>query len=154
MRSLQGETTAYVNAPPARVFGVITDLERLPEWNERIVGVSERPAALEPGAEWVVKVRLAGQTFSSRSVLRELDRDRRRFSYRSKRDDRNPSYTEWTWTVDEEDGGSRVTLAWDLQPLTFLRRRVVAPMRARHFEGGETAASLAALEAVCVESAP
>jgi uncharacterized protein YndB with AHSA1/START domain len=152
MPSFTGQSTAVIDAPPGVVFAAVTDVERLPEWNRRIVGVAERPAALVEGAEWVVDVRVAGNTFRSRSVVIEIDPLRRRFVHRSKRDDRNASHTIWTWEVEPEADGSRLTLAWDLRPSGFLRRRVLAPVRARHFARGEVDESLAALRELCSTS--
>jgi hypothetical protein len=36
------------------VFDLITDFDRLPEWNRAVKRILDRPAALAPGAEWVV----------------------------------------------------------------------------------------------------
>jgi uncharacterized protein YndB with AHSA1/START domain len=146
---MAGGTSALVAAPADEVFRVLTDVERLPEWNRRIQRVEERPDDLVKGAEWTVIVRVAGQSFPSRSVVLALDRGARRFSYRSKRVDRNPTFTEWTWTVAPDGDGAVVTVEWELHPSGFLRRHLLAPMRARHFARGETADSLDALARLC-----
>lgn len=138
----------HVEAPPGAVFGTITDLAALPEWNERIQRVVERPPRVRAGAEWVVEMRVLGKRFHSRSVILELDTDQRRFVHRSKRDDGNPSHTIWTWDVTPEGAGSRVTLAWDIRGLTLGRRYLAVPMRSQQIYR-EAPASLKALATLC-----
>jgi uncharacterized protein YndB with AHSA1/START domain len=144
-----GSARGYVDAPADLVFATITDLARLPAWNRRMTGVVELPAELAVGAEWVVGFRIGGRRFNSRSVVEELDRRRRRFVHRSKPDDDNPSCTVWTWEVEPEGPGSRVTVRWDLQPLTRGRRLLAAPFRGWQIPRHDIPASLAALARVC-----
>jgi uncharacterized protein YndB with AHSA1/START domain len=145
----KGSASAHVDAPPDVVFAFVTELDRLPQWNDRVEAVLERPDTLDEGAEWVVAMRIMGRRFTSRSHVIELDRPARRFAYRSKPEDDNPSFTIWTWSVDPERDppghGSLVTLRWELRPATLLRKRVIAPLRARQIERTEAPASLAAL---------
>ena len=140
----QGSAEATVAAPPDEVFAVVTDIDRLPEWNAVMTDVVESPAALAPGTEWVVGFRAMGQSWNSRSRLDEIDRARRVFQYRSGTDDDNPSYTTWRWQIEPAGDGSRVTLSWDLNPKTFWRRALVAHLRSRQLRS-EVPASLAAL---------
>ena len=60
-------TTATTDADPDDVFGLLTDIDRLAEWNQIITRVLHRPTDLAPGAEWVVEMHAMGQTWSSRS---------------------------------------------------------------------------------------
>jgi uncharacterized membrane protein len=143
-----GRATAHVDAPPDRVFAVITDLPNLPAWNERMTGVVELPDELSEGAEWVVAFSILGSRFTSRSRVLELDDETRRFVHRSQREDGNPSYTVWRWAVDAEGEGSRVTLEWELRPETFLRKCLAAPIRGRQIGRHDADASLAALAAL------
>jgi hypothetical protein len=76
--------------------GSITNIERLPESNERIARIIERPDALDEGAEWVVEIRAMGTHWNSRSRLAEFDRDALRFAYQSMSDDANPFSTTWS----------------------------------------------------------
>jgi uncharacterized protein YndB with AHSA1/START domain len=142
----------YVGAPPDVVFGLVTDLDRLPEWNDLITGLAQRPARLKPGAEWVVTISMKGVRWRSRSVVLEHDPVRRRFSHRSKRDDRNPSHSFWTWQVDPEGEGSRLTLSWDFRYETPLRRLFVRRLRSAQIVR-EAPASLAALAALAEREA-
>ncbi|MCU1428490.1 MAG: hypothetical protein JWL83_2490 [Actinomycetia bacterium] len=71
--------------------GSITNIERLPESNERIARIIERPDALDESAEWVVEIRAMGTHWNSRSRLAEFDRDALRFAYQSMSETRTPS---------------------------------------------------------------
>jgi uncharacterized protein YndB with AHSA1/START domain len=144
-----GTVSHHVNAPADLVFAMVTDLARLPTWNRRMTGVVELPEDLAPGAEWVVGFRVPGKRFDSRSVVVEFDARRRRFVHRSKPVDDNPSYTVWTWEVEPEGDGSRITVGWELRPLTAFRRLVVAHVRARQIPRQDVPESLTALAAMC-----
>jgi len=138
---------AVLDASPDAVFGALTDIAHLPEWNDAIVKVVEPLRALEPGAEWVVKVRALGQSWNSRSRVTAVDPAQGRFSYRSCTDDGNPSYALWAWTVEPDPAGSRVAVTMELHPATFWRRVLLARIRARQMGRTELPSSLHALGA-------
>ena len=138
-------TSTVVRADAEAVFRTLTDVARLPEWNAAMTSVIEQPDQLDVGAEWVVELHALGQTWRSRSVVEELDLVGRRFTYRSGTDDGNPSYARWTWEIIDDGGGSCVTVTWDLRPVTFWRRVLLARVRARQLARTEVPASLAAL---------
>ncbi len=144
-----GRASIHADVPPDVAFATVTDVDRMPSWNARMTHVVEAPAELAEGREWVVGFRYMGTRFNSRSVVVELDRDRRRFVHRSKPDDDNPSCTVWTWHVEPEGVGCRITMEWDLQPATFARKRLVTPLRARQMARQDAPQSLAALVAAC-----
>lgn len=146
--------TAVFDLDPDVLFSTLTDLDRLPEWNAAITRVVERPPVLEPGSEWVVEVQALTQRWLSRSRLEVLDASGRRFRYRSCTDDGNASYAIWAWVVEAEPSGSRVTVTWDLHPMTFWRRLLLARIRARQLGRTEVPSSLAALAAAAGRSAP
>jgi uncharacterized protein YndB with AHSA1/START domain len=139
---------AMVAANPDAVFRTLTDIAGLPSWNARMASVIDQPSALEVGAEWVVEFHVLGRTWRSRSTVEELDVALRRFAYWSRTDDGNPSYGRWAWQVAEDPAGSRVTVAWELHPVTFWRRVLLGRIRARQLARTEIPASLAALGAV------
>ena len=149
---MQHQVSVPVAAPAGTVFDVITDLDRLPEWNAHMRAVVEQPPELGPGAEWVVEFRALGQTWRSRSRVQILDTDQRVFEYRSATDDGNPSYAIWTWTVASDGEGALVTVAWDLQPATFWRKVLLGPVRHRQLRRAEVPASIAALANLLVRS--
>ena len=143
--ALRGSVTETVPIEADELFAVITDVDRLPEWNAIMRGVVERPSALARDAEWVVELSAMGNTWRSRSRVLEHDVGALRFVYRSRTDDGNPSYGDWCWQVVGEPDGSRVTVTWDLRPQTFWRRVLLAPVRNRQLKR-EVRASLRALE--------
>jgi uncharacterized protein YndB with AHSA1/START domain len=143
---LSHQHEAILDAPADSVFATLTDIERLPQWNDAIVSVIARPDRLVPGAEWVVRMRALGQSWPSRSTVIDYAPAERRFRYRSCTDDGNPSWAEWTWTVAPVDGSrSRVVLTWTLHPKSFWRRVLLARIRARQLRRGELPSSLARL---------
>src|ERR1043166_9497355 len=73
-------------------FATITDLAHLPDWNEQMTEVVERPERLEPGAEWVVGFAVFGRRWRSRSRIDVIDAAARRFEYRTRTEDGNPSF--------------------------------------------------------------
>ena len=143
--------TAVVAAAPDAVFDTLTDIAGLPDWNEAMTSVVEVPDRLREGSEWVVELHALGQTWRSRSTVEVLDPGGRRFGYRSRTDDDNPSWARWTWEVAEDPAGSRVTVRWELHPVTFWRRVLLARIRARQLAATEVPASLAALAAASAD---
>lgn len=139
--------SATVPASPDAVFHTLTDIAGLPAWNAAMTSVIDEPATLEVGAEWVVEFRALGQSWRSRSTVEQLDGAGRRFAYRSRTDDGNPSYARWDWVVADDPAGSLVTVTWDLHPATFWRRVLLARIRARQLARTELPTSLAALAA-------
>ena len=129
-----GTAERTVSSPASDVFGLLTNVDRLPEWNSIIVKVVDRPETLSPGAEWVVQLKALGNSWESRSTIEEYDPGRFVFSYRSQTDDGNPSYTRWRWTVEANGGQSRVTVSWDLHPQTFWRRALLVRVRSRQLQ--------------------
>jgi uncharacterized protein YndB with AHSA1/START domain len=137
--------TQLVAAPPDEVFVLITDPERLPEWNRAIVRVVDAPDKLRPGAEWVVQLSALGQSWPSRSTVVDIDQQARHFAYRSQTDDGNPSYADWSWQVADDPGGCEVTVSCALHPATFWRRVLLSKVRAWQLQRQELPASLRAL---------
>jgi uncharacterized protein YndB with AHSA1/START domain len=141
MREFHGTATTQVPAPPDEVFAVITDVDRLSDWNRAIERTIEGASALTPGAEWVVLMHPPGlPSWRSRSRLVEIEPGAR-FAYRTNTDDDNPSFATWQWTLEPTDTGSQVSVSWDVYPKTIGRRLLAAPLRRRMLRR-ETAASL------------
>jgi uncharacterized protein YndB with AHSA1/START domain len=118
-----------IDAPPAIVFGFLTDVSRLPEWNQAITDVVEAPTQLAPDALWKVRIKALGQSWVSKSRVSELDPVTLRFSYRSQSDDGNPSYADWSWRVEPDRDGSMVSVSVDLEPVTFWRKYLLVKIR-------------------------
>lgn len=136
------------------VFRRLTDIAALPSWNTRMTRVVSQPDVLRPGAEWVVEFHVLGRTWHSRSTVDEIDPTSGRFRHRSRTDDGNPSEASWTWSVTDEPTGSRVEVSWTLRPVTFWRRVLLGRIRARQLARTEVPASLAALAAAGLPTAP
>jgi uncharacterized protein YndB with AHSA1/START domain len=148
--STSNQVSSVVGASADSVFRTLTDIDQLPTWNETMTRVVDRPRTLEPGAEWVVEFHVLGRTWNSRSTLDELDTTSRRFAYRSRTDDGNPSEASWRWEVAEDPAGSRVTVTWSLRPVTFWRRVLLGRIRNRQLARSEVPASLQALTAAAL----
>jgi uncharacterized protein YndB with AHSA1/START domain len=146
MQEIHGTASSSVTAAPDAVFRLITDVDRLPDWNRAIERVVERAPELAPGTEWVVKMHPSrGMTWQSRSRVQEIDMDERRFSYRTWNADGNPSYTDWRWEVVPVDSLAQVTVSWDVYLKTLDRKLLAGPIRQRQLRK-EVAASLTALD--------
>ena len=146
MTTFHGSVTDEIAADPDLLFGLITDIDRLPEWNSHIHHVVEAPAELETGSEWVVEMRAMGAKWDSRTCLEERDPEARYFSYVSRSDDGNPSRALWSWQLTPTATGTRVAVEWELRPKTFWRKRLFARIRHRQLQH-EVRASLHAAEA-------
>ncbi|MFP5319912.1 MAG: type II toxin-antitoxin system RatA family toxin [Acidimicrobiia bacterium] len=123
--------TTVVPAPPGAVFDLVTDVERLPDWNLEIPKVVESPAVLEVGSEWVVQIHAMKTRWNSRARVVDIDRDQGVFAYRSQSDDGNPSYADWRWRLTPalSGHGTQVDVEVDIRPRTFLRRWVASRLR-------------------------
>ena len=147
MREYHGTAALNVAADPDTVFDLITDVDRLPEWNAAIESIAERPASLTTGAEWVVVMHPPKlPRWTSRSRVLELDRATRHFAYRTQTDDGNPTYVDWVWSVVADGDSTQVVVSWDAHILTFARR-IIAPLIRRPGLRREVPASLARIDA-------
>lgn len=146
MNTLQGSVSAPITASPEAAFDLITSIDRLPEWNAIIHHVVECPDDMTPGAEWVVELRSMGLRWNSRSWLDEVDPEARRFTFRTRSDDGNPSESVWTWQVEPAESGAVVHVSWRLYPKTFMRKYFIAHVRNRQLRD-EVPSSIAELDA-------
>ncbi len=146
MQEIHGNAVSSVSASPDATFRLITDIDRLPEWNRAIERVVEPAPDLTPGAEWVVKMHPSlGMTWQSRSLVEEFDKDVRRFRYRTWNADGNPSYADWKWEVVPRDSIAQVSVSWDVYLKTLDRKLLAGPIRRRQLRK-EVAESLRALD--------
>lgn len=145
MKQFDGTASIDIATAPQAVFDLITDLERLPDWNGSIAATLTRPAALTPGETWTVQIqvpKLGG--WRSVSTLERYDPQARRFDHTSGPDNGNPSDVAWRWHVAPTPLGSRLTVTWEGHPRTFGIKYLAAPIRSRQLHR-EVAASLDAL---------
>ena len=145
MKAFHGRAAARVECTPRTAFDLVTDIDRLPDWNASIEALVERPPQLTPGAEWTVRMHPPHlPTWLSISRLEELDTGRLRFAYDTRNADGNPSHVIWSWDVVAAEGGAEVTVTWDCFLETFDRRFLGGPLRKRQL-AREVPNSLAAL---------
>ena len=155
MKEIHGTATARLEVPAEKVFELITDVDRLPDWNAAIEAVEQRPAALCNGAEWLVVMHPARMPrWRSISSVRLVDLTNLHFEYETRNADGNPSYARWTWEVEPGDGGALVTVRWVVYLKTLDRRLLAGPLRRRQL-AREVPSSLRALaSALAADVAP
>ena len=154
MDEIHGRASLQVDATPEAVFDLITDVDRLPEWNTAIETVLERPPALAEGTEWTVKMHPPRTpSWTSISRVEELDRRRFRFAYETRNSDGNPSRTTWAWEVTGAASGAEVTVSWDVYLKTVDRKFFGGPIRKRQL-AREVPNSLAAMAALMMTTQP
>jgi hypothetical protein len=126
--------TAQATLPveASELFALITDVDRLPEWNAAIECVLERPAAVGPGASWTVQMHPHKLVrWKSVSTLQTLDAAEMHFQYRTVNADGNPSHAIWNWEVRPGSEGATVSVRWDIWLRTLDRQLLAGPIR-RH----------------------
>ena len=154
MDEFHGRASRQVGATPQAVFDLITDVDRLPEWNTAIETVLERPPELAEGVEWTIKMHPPRTpSWTSISRLEELDRGRFRFAYETRNGDGNPSYTKWAWEVTGTGGGAGVMVTWDVYLKTADRKFFGGPLRRRQL-AREVPNSLAAMASAVMAAEP
>jgi len=145
LKQFQGQASAQIDASPALVFETLTDVHRLPAWNNRIPAVLEEPEGpLAEGVEWKVRMSVPPAKWVSHARMLRYDPVQLTFQHISDSDDGNPSYAIWTWTVTASGDGAVVHVTWDIHPETFWRRILFAKIRRRQLID-EVSASLHAL---------
>ncbi|MGN6475141.1 MAG: SRPBCC family protein [Mycobacteriales bacterium] len=147
MNEIHGTASTEVAADPASVFALLTDVDRLPTWNQAIEAVVSRPGVLDAGSEWHVTMHPPRMpSWGSISTVIEHDPRARRFSYRTRNADGNPSWTEWRWSLEPTGAGTVVNVSWDVYLKTPDRKYFAGPLRKRQL-AREVPQSLVALKA-------
>jgi uncharacterized protein YndB with AHSA1/START domain len=132
MDEFHGRASAHLAAAPSAVFELLTDVDRLPEWNAAIEDVLDHPGSLEPGTEWTVRMHPPhAPSWGSISTVRHIDRDQLHFAYETRNADGNPSRASWSWRVRAVGDGADVTVTWDCYLRTLDRRLLAGPIRKR-----------------------
>jgi uncharacterized protein YndB with AHSA1/START domain len=154
MNEFQGEASLTTESDPDAVFDLITDIDRLPEWNAAIEAVVDRPATLTTGSEWTVRMHPRRMPkWGSVSQATVLDRAGHRFSYETRNADGNPSSVSWSWAIEPAaGGGATVNVRWSCTLRTIDRKLFAGPMRKRQL-AREVPLSLAALDRALANAA-
>ena len=135
MKPLRGSVSDQLSVRADDLFRLISTVDLLPEWNERIHRVVAAPAdPIQQGDEWVVAMGLMGARWNSRSRVESIDREERRLTVISRTDDGNPSHSRWIWEVVPVDEEAWITVSWELYPETFWRKVLFSKMRHRQLK--------------------
>jgi hypothetical protein len=131
-----GTVGALLTAEPDDVFDTIVDVYHLPVWNAAVHHVVEGPRGpLVEDSEWVVLTRSPRfMRCRSRSRATVVDREKRRFEYTSRHDDRLSSYVMWAWEVRADIRGSALTVVWAAHAQSTWRPNLLARIHARQLE--------------------
>ena len=100
-RELRAE--AYVDALPERVWALLTDFSRMPDWSPELVRMLPlKPGGLRLGQWYLGLNRRGAVVWPTRSVVTGLDPGRRLVW------DTRSSGAQWIWELQPEGGGTRV----------------------------------------------
>jgi uncharacterized protein YndB with AHSA1/START domain len=72
MQEFRGCASARIDAAPEAIFDLITDIDRLPDWNTAIEALVRRPPVLVRGVEWEVTMHPPRKRHLAREVPRSL----------------------------------------------------------------------------------
>jgi uncharacterized protein YndB with AHSA1/START domain len=119
-RELRAEAT--VAAPPARVWALLTDLSRMPEWSPELVRMLPlKPGGLRVG-QWYLGVnRRKAVVWPTRSVLAVLEPGRE-LAW-----DTKSSGARWIWEISPDGEGTRVVHRRPVPDGVTLLSRLFAP---------------------------
>ncbi|GAB2881780.1 SRPBCC family protein [Nocardioides pacificus] len=120
-RELRAET--FVDAPPERVWEVLSDLSRMPQWSSELVRmVALRPGGLRRG-QWYLGVnRRKLAVWPTRNVVAELEPGRV-LAW-----DTTSSGARWIWELTPEGDGTRVVHRRPVPQGLTLLSRLFAPL--------------------------
>lgn len=99
-----------IQAPPSRVFAVILDVDRYPEWNRFTPRWDLKTADVAVGAEFELDCQMTASQLleGEREVILELDRERLHFCMGTSRKRGRPGIRSYRWQKCEPtaDGGT------------------------------------------------
>jgi uncharacterized protein YndB with AHSA1/START domain len=120
-RELRAEAT--IAAPPDRVWALLTDFARMPEWSPELVRmVALRPGGLRVG-QWYLGInRRKAVVWPTRSVVSQLEPGR------VVAWDTTSSGARWIWELAPEGGGTRVVHRRPVPKRVTWMSKVFAPL--------------------------
>jgi uncharacterized protein YndB with AHSA1/START domain len=128
-RELRAET--LVSAPPERVWGLLTDLARMPQWSPELLAMRPlKPGGLRVGQWYLGLNRRKAVVWPTRSVLVVLEPGR------TLAWDTRSSGARWIWEIEPDGaGGTRVAHRRPVPRGLTLLGRVFAPLALGGTEG-------------------
>ena len=106
------ERSIGIDAPPARVFDALTELDRLAEWSSTSVHIDPGcPKPLVVGHRFTQRIRVAGRELDTDWTVVEVDSPRR-VVYEATSAGSGRLHMEQR-VLDDQDGGSRVEIEVD-----------------------------------------
>lgn len=137
-RPLELTVSRRVSAPADVVFGLLTDVQRMPEWSPEVVASSWVGDAGEAaiGARFTGRNEIGSMSWSTKPRITDLVEDRV-FEFRVPA----PSRSTWRYELVPVDGGTVVTETLTQAkrtpaPLRLLPRRAGVTDRAAHLRDG------------------
>ena len=120
-RELRAET--YVDAPPERVWALLTDLSRMPDWSPELVRmVPLKRGGLRVG-QWYLGInKRKAVVWPTRSVVAEVEPGRR-LTW-----DTRSSGARWIWELVPEGAGTRVVHRRPVPKGVTVTSKVFAPL--------------------------
>lgn len=110
--------TVVINAPVEKVFGLITDPERVAPFIPGLVRVSHVTLPLKPGSTFQWEYQFLGMSFRGDWVVEELRRPHLFLS-----DTRGGIHSRWMYTLVQKETMTVLSLDIDYGPPTSLLRR-------------------------------
>jgi uncharacterized protein YndB with AHSA1/START domain len=120
-RELRAEAT--VAAPPERVWELLTDLSRMPDWSPELLRmIPLKPGGLRPGQWYLGLNRRKAVVWPTRSVVAVLDPGR------SLAWDTTSSGARWIWELEPDGDGARLVHRRPVPRQLTLLSRAFAPI--------------------------
>lgn len=128
------EISSMIKRPVEDVFAVLSNVENNPKWSSSALGAKQTspgPIGVGTTARFVGK--FLGRRIENDSVITEFEANRK-FSFESKS---GPFPIKGSNTVEQIEGGTRVTATFDVEPGGFFKRAepLVISMAKRQLQG-------------------
>src|SRR6266542_3736313 len=122
---VEGQATIHINAPPEKVYAMITDVTRMGEWSPETYKCEWIEGASGPA----VGARFKGS--NKRGIVRWSTKPTVKVA------DPGKEFTRWTYRVAPKDGGTELTESFESLRYTLFFKIVSPPkMRTRQLQEG------------------
>jgi hypothetical protein len=107
------EVRAHIDADPATVYDLVSDVTRTPEWSPEVIacGWLDGATSAMMGARFTAKNRRRWFTWSNRPVVAVADRGR---EFAITRTEHGGGTIRWSYRLEPEDGGTSVVLSYQV----------------------------------------